>query len=114
MNEVIEVIESYNQYIKNIAPGSYQIAEHLRKEEIQQALRLILQFSEGMGWLMQANDLLNQNDVAVTLKIEQIHEFLEEINNGLEIQDYILVADMFEYEIAPFFEQVAEVESIEQ
>lgn len=114
MNELIEVIESYNQYMKNIAPGSLAIAEHLRNDEIGDALKLILQFSEGMGWVMEASELLQQNSVNVVLKIEQIHEFLEEVNNGLEMQDYVLVADMFEYEIAPFFESVVEIESIEQ
>lgn len=115
MNEVVsEVVESYKQYLKNIAPGSMQIATYLRQDEIQEALQLILKFSEGMGWLVQATDLLSQNDVKTTLQIEQIHEFLNEINNGLEIQDYVLVADMFEYEIAPFFEQAVQIEGIEQ
>lgn len=114
MNEINEVVESYNSYIQHITPGSLQIAEHLRRDEVQHALQLILQFSEGMGWLVQATDLLKENDVTVTLKVEQIHEFLNEINNGLQIQDYVLVADMFEYEIAPFFESVTAIEGIEQ
>lgn len=111
--EVLEVVNSYNQYIKNVAGGSLQIADYLRKDQVQEALQLILQFSEGMGWLVQASDLLQKNEVHVELEIEQIHEFLNEINNGLEIQDYVLVADMFEYEIAPFFEQVKQIEGIE-
>lgn len=114
MTEIIEVVESYNAYIQNVAPGSLQIAEHLRKDEVQEALQMILQFSEGMGWLVQASDLLSQNNVKVNLQVEKIHEFLNEINTGLEIQDYVLVADMFEYEIAPFFEQATQVEGIEQ
>lgn len=114
MNELVEVVESYNSYIKNIAPGSVQIAEHLRKDEIQDALQLILQFSEGMSWLVEASDFLVQNGMNNNLDVTKIHEFLNEINSGLEIQDYVLVADMFEYEIAPFFEQVTEVEGIEQ
>lgn len=114
MNEINEVVESYNQYILNIAPGSLQIAQYLREDNIQQALQMILQFSDGMGWIVQATDLLQQNGVKTVLEIDQIHEFLNEINSGLEIQDYVLVADMFEYEIAPFFEQVTEIEGIEQ
>lgn len=114
MNELTEVIESYNEYIQNIAPGSMQIAEYLRKDEVQQALQLILHFSEGMGWIVQVNELLQQNDVKTNMQIEKIHEFLHEINSGLEIQDYVLVADMFEYEIAPFFEEATKIESIEQ
>lgn len=109
-----EVIESYNQYIKNVASGSLEIAGHLRNDEILEGVQLILHFSEGMGWMMQVSELLQQNNVTVSLEIEKIHEFLEEINNGLEMQDYVLVADMFEYEIAPFFEQVTEIEGFKQ
>lgn len=111
MNEqVLEVIESYNNYIGRVAPGCTQIAEHLRKDEINEAMHMILQFSEGMGWLVQVNELLNQNEVKVELHAEKINNFLNEVNNGLEIQDYVLVADMFEYEIAPFFEEATQIE----
>lgn len=113
MNEVIEVIGSYNEYILKVSPGSIQIAEHLRKDEVQEAMQMILQFSEGMGWLVEASNLLSKNKVTVHLPVEQIHEFLNEINNGLELQDYVLVADMFEYEIAPFFEQLSPIEGFE-
>lgn len=112
--QINEVVTSYNEYIQNIAPGSMKIAEHLRRDEVQEALQMILQFSEGMGWLVQASELLNHKAIKVGLEVEQIHEFLNEINNGLEIQDYVLVADMFEYEIAPFFEEVTQIEGIEQ
>ena len=114
MNELTEVVESYKEYMLKIAPGCIAIANMLRSDDIRTALQLILQFSEGMGWLVQATDLLKENDVIVTLQVEQIHEFLNEINNGLQIQDYVLVADMFEYEIAPFFEQTTAIEGIEQ
>ena len=112
-NPILEVIESYNNYIGKVSSGSLQIAEHLRKDEIDEAMRMILQFSEGMGWLIQASELLNKNDVKVILEVEPINEFLQEINNGLEVMDYVIVADMFEYEIAPFFEQVTKIEGIE-
>lgn len=110
MNEINEVVQSYNEYIQNIAPGSLQIAGFLRQDDVKAAVQLILQFSEGMSWLVQAGELLVQNEVKVNLQAEQIHEFLEEINNGLEIQDYVLVADMFEYEIAPYFEALQRLE----
>lgn len=114
MNELNEVVQSYNEYIGNVAAGSLQIAEHLRKDEVQQALQSILHFSEGMSWLVEAGDALQRNGLQVSLQVEKIHEFLNEINSGLEVQDYVLVADMFEYEIAPFFEQLTKVEGIEQ
>lgn len=108
-NEVLEVIESYNNYIKAVPAGSNTIATLLREEDTQQALQMILNFSDGMNWLVQATELLQQNDVPVEFEIIKVQEFLKEINNGLEIQDFVLVADMFEYEIAPFFEATNEV-----
>lgn len=111
MNEIInEVVESYNDYIQNVASGSQIIADTLRKDQIADAMHMILNFSEGMSWLTDASQLLEGNGVAVNLHIEKIHEFLNEINIGLENQDYVLVADMFEYEITPFFEQVQIIE----
>ncbi len=109
-NEVTELIESFNAYILKIAPGCVAIAELLRSDEIQTALQTILQFSEGMSWLIQSVELLKENDVFVSLDIKKIHDYLMEVNNGLEIHDYVLVADMFEYEIAPFFEQIKIIE----
>ena len=110
---VLDVIESYNQYIKQVSPGCIHIANTLRENQINEALPIILQFTEGMTWLAQAQDLLTKNGVQVELEIEKIHEYLNEINNGLSIQDYVLVADMFEYEIATYFEElelIAEVQ----
>lgn len=113
IKEVIEVIESYNEYLTKVPTGSIGIANSLRKDQTQEALQLILDFSDGMGWLAQATELLQKNDVHTSLDITKIHEFLNEINNGLEIQDYVLVADMFEYEIAPFFEEVVPLKGID-
>lgn len=109
---VIEAIESYNEYLSKVANGCNIIAAYLREDNIQLALKSILQFSEGMTWLTEISELLKKNDIQVELNIEQIHGFLHEINNGLEMQDYILVADMFEYEIAPFFDQVSPIQGI--
>jgi len=108
---LIETIESYNDYLDKVMPGCLKIAENLRQDEIESALQMILQFSEGMDWLVQACNLFVRNEVRVSLEVETIHEFLNEVNNGLEMQDYVLVADMFEYEVAPFFGKAQRVES---
>lgn len=103
---IVETMDSYNQYVQNLIVASDQIAEGLRNENVQNALHLILQFSEGLNWLVDVNKKLTGLGYPQELLVEQIHEYLHEINAGLEIQDYILVADMFEYEIKPFFENV--------
>lgn len=103
MNDIIEV---YNNYLENVPKGTVRIAEQLREDNMQEAFIAIKDFSEGVLWLSQASDLLKQNGAHVKLDILKIQDFLVEVNEGLEKQDYVIVADMFEYEIAPFFEKV--------
>ncbi|UED80923.1 hypothetical protein FH508_0003235 [Lysinibacillus sp. CD3-6] len=104
--EIKELIGSYNDYVKKIPVGAIYIANYLREDNLNNALTAIKDFSEGVLWLSEASDLLVKNGAEAALNIEQIQEFLIEVNDGLEKQDYVLVADMFEYEIAPFFEAV--------
>lgn len=108
---VTDTIESYNNYLKRLPNGCLQIAEHLRNNEVSDALKMILDFSEGATWLVDASSLLQSMQITVDLPVTKIHEFLNEVNSGLEIQDYVVVADMFEYEIAPFFEACAAIEA---
>lgn len=110
MTEILmETVQSYNEYLPRVVAGSQEIADNLRSDNVAVALTMILDFSEGMSWLVEAIDLFKINEVNVELQIDKIHEFLNEINAGLEMQDYVLVADMFEYEIAPFFEEAAPI-----
>lgn len=105
MNILNEVIESYNAYIEKVPNGSIYIAEQLREDNLQEALVAIKDFSEGALWLSQVSELLKKNGAIAELNIIKIEEFLIEVNKGLEMQDFVLVADMFEYEIGPFFEE---------
>lgn len=111
MDEVVlETMQSFNQYIHNIISGCDDVSELLRTNSAKEALALILQFSEGLDWIVEINEKLTnlgyENDIQVTA----LHQFLEAINDGLEQQDYYLVADLFEYEIKPFFEAISAYE----
>lgn len=111
MNEMIqESLESYKSYAVNLPNGCQKIADYLREDAIVEAGTTIAQFSEGLSWLVDMNKLLYQHDLLPQLAESRIYEFLNEINNGLEIQDFVIVADMFEYEIKPFLQE--HVESI--
>ncbi|MBG9454821.1 hypothetical protein ABE61_12390 [Lysinibacillus sphaericus] len=106
MEQVQGVIDSYNLYIENITTGVQYIATQLRLDGTEEMFVAIKDFSEGVIWLSQVTELLKPYDIDTQLDITKIEEFLIEINKGLEIKDYIIVADMFEYEIAPFFEEL--------
>ncbi|MFC9541771.1 hypothetical protein ACFTQ7_18100 [Lysinibacillus sp. NPDC056959] len=103
---ILSTMESYNQYIDVVFTETEKIVKSLRDGNIQVAIKNILDFSEGVDWMAQVNEKLAILGYENSLYIKKIHEFLEEINSGLEIQDFLLVADIFEYEIKPFFERV--------
>lgn len=105
MNElIIETQQSYNDYLTKLIGGCDEIVGNLQSNNIHQALQLILQFSEGATWLVDINQKLATLGINNELKHESIQEYFSQINTGLEIQDFVLVSDMFEYEIKPFFE----------
>ncbi|WP_019153837.1 hypothetical protein [Robertmurraya massiliosenegalensis] len=106
-NIIFETQQSFYEYINNVSNGSQEISDALREDRIGESLGMIIQFTEGVGWISQVISLMQEQNYFIDIDTSQIHEFLEEINDGLEIQDFIVVADMFEYEIQPFFEEAA-------
>ena len=104
--EVKELFESYQAYLHRVPVGCGNIVEMLRKNFVAEALNDVKDFSEGMMWLLDATALLKSNEVDILFDVFPIIDFLEEINEGLTNQDYLLVADLFEYEIIPFFEKL--------
>jgi hypothetical protein len=104
-NIIYETQESFYQYIERVIEGSQMIADYLREDKVGEAMQLIAQFSEGMSWLAQVIVLMREHRYYIDIVPSKINEFLMEINEGLERQDFVIVADMFEYEIQPFFEE---------
>lgn len=103
---IVETVESYNAYLSKLPAGCKQIAEQFRIDQIQEALNEIKNFTEGIIWMADASGLLKANEVSVDFKLEKIQDFLIEINDALAIQDYNLVADLFEYELVGYFEEM--------
>jgi hypothetical protein len=106
-NLIYETQESFYDYMERVARGSETIANYLREDKVGEAMQLIVQFSEGVAWLIQVILLMKDHHCYIKVNPSQMNEFLVEINEGLERQDYVIVADMFEYEIKPFFEEAA-------
>ncbi|AEH46415.1 hypothetical protein [Parageobacillus thermoglucosidasius] len=107
-NLIYETQDSFYQYIERVAVGTQTIADYLREDKIGEAMQLIAQFSEGIAWLTKVIVLMRKHRYYIDIDPSKINEFLMEINEGLERQDYVIVADMFEYEIQPFFEEAKE------
>lgn len=103
--QVVEFLETYVEYLGKLQAASMTISEKLRADEASEALTIIRDFSEGLSWVAEGNTSLKNHAVDVPFDIEALEAFLNEINDGLTIRDYVLVADLFEYELEPFIGQ---------
>lgn len=106
MENMMELIESYNQYIKKMPNGIQYIYENLRSDNIEVALEAVRNFSEGLMWLNDVATYFNNNNINAKFSIDSIFETLNRLNDGLEKADYFLVADIFEYELLNYFKAV--------
>lgn len=104
-DELKDLRNSYDEYIEKVPAGCIKIAEELRKENMD-ILKSIIDFSEGMEWLITVSEYLYEQGVNTNLSQSHLMDYLNNINEALIQEDFYLVADLFEYEIADYFEKL--------
>lgn len=107
---IIETMLSYNEYLNKLIDGADLISSDIKGDSRRSGLQNILAFSEGIEWLSRVNDKLSTLGYVNEMNINSIQEYLDEINQGLILEDYILVADIFQYEIKPFLQNIKQYE----
>lgn len=104
-NEKIEVLQMANEYLYKLKDGILKLVELIQQENEQKGILLIPEISDGIDWIINVVQLtrdLQKTDVS----LENISEHLEAIIEALENEDYILVSDIFNYEIIPILDAV--------
>lgn len=104
-----EMILTYNEYIVKVEKGCLYIANELRQGN-KNALNEIINFSEGMEWLILVSRELKNENIETNLNEKNLLTYLKEINDAIQQDDLYLVADLFEYEIAAYFKNPAMIE----
>ncbi|MFJ8514658.1 hypothetical protein [Lysinibacillus xylanilyticus] len=102
---ILETIESYNEYLKKVPKGCQFIIDKLNEGAIDEAMDVILQFSEGVSWILEINHRLNKLHFTNQLEVDTIHRLLDDVNNAIELQDFHAVSNIFADQIKPFFEK---------
>lgn len=103
MNELYEVIQSYNEYLRKLPQGCTTIAILLTDNQVTAAKTNINNFSEGLSWLSEAQHLLTLNNINHKLDFTQIDYFLEQINTHIENEAFLKVAEIFETTLYNYF-----------
>ncbi|KGI39717.1 hypothetical protein [Clostridium tetani] len=106
MEQKLEVLETAKNYIDNLKEGIDNIYNYISEGKENNALDLIPDFAEGIEWLSQV--LVLTKDVhKKDLNIDGLNNILNEVVEAIENEDYILVGDLFKYEI---YEKLDEIQ----
>lgn len=105
MNEKIEVLITANEYLNNLEQGIDQLVEAFEKEDYNKGCSIISLVAEGIGWITDVINLTKDIHVE-TIEINEIDKKLEEIVEAIENEDYVLIGDLFKYEISPIIKNI--------
>ncbi len=102
--EKIELLMSADEYCGRLIPGIYRAVELFRGGSEKEAFKYMTNIVDGLQWLIEAlaatADMLPED-----IDVSGINEHLNEMTGAFENQDYILLSDLLEYEIAPAVEE---------
>ncbi|MGL5633626.1 MAG: hypothetical protein ACRCX8_03925 [Sarcina sp.] len=105
MEEKLEVLETANEYLFKLKNGVGQLVGFMNEERESEACMLIPDIAEGIGWIIDVIKLTEDVIGEVDGK-ENLEEQLIEVVNALENQDFVLVGDLFNYEISPILDDI--------
>lgn len=98
MEQKLEALETSKNYIDNLKEAIDSIFNYISEGKENNALDLIPNFAEGIEWLSQIL-VLTKEVHKKDLNIDRLNDILNEVVEAIENEDYILVGDLFKYEI---------------
>ncbi|URZ00973.1 hypothetical protein [Clostridium felsineum] len=108
MSEKIEALKTAAEYIPKLKKGIKDIYEYYEKGEYEKGAEIITEASEGFGWIINliavTKDVLSEE-----LDEAELTEKFSEVIEAMENEDYILVGDLFQYEVYPIIENYERV-----
>lgn len=100
------IYEDYQNYIVKVPAGIKYLLEAFRENRIQEGVDSLKEFLEALTWLVKATEYLRISDLEVKFDINKVITSLEGINEALKYQDFLLVADILEYELHEYFKDL--------
>ena len=105
MSEKIEALGSANEYLFNLKNGINTVVKLINEEKESEGLGMIPDVADGIAWVLDVARL-TEDIIGGIEGLSEINSFLSEIVEALENEDYILVSDLFNYEILPILENL--------
>jgi len=102
-----ETLEMANEYMDNLFSGVKNSVELLYSGNESEGFSLIPSICEGIKWITEVLVLTkNENENEDLDLVNILHGKLEEIIESFENMDYILVADLLNYELLSVLQDI--------
>lgn len=98
MSEQIEALTSVYTYTNNIKDSVINLISYIDTDNYEKAIELINPICEGIDWIIniiRLTDSLHKGNI----NFIELNNRLLELVEALENEDYILLRDLFEYEV---------------
>jgi len=101
-------------YLKKLIPGFEQAADLFRAGSEQEANKYYLQILDGIDWFSQVvsvimspdegeTELPDTDDESLEVRQKKLTDLMSQMLEANENQDWVLLADILEYEMVPFY-----------
>lgn len=107
-NQLLELKESYYEYIAKVPQGLQLIVDFLNNNELENALNGIADLAEGLEFLLKIEQAFVSEGLKINSRIHEAMTIFNEMSDSLENEDYILLKDLVEYELMPIFSSASE------
>jgi len=115
LNEILEknIINAQN-YLKKLLPGIQKAADLFRSGSEQEANKFFINIIDGMDWFSEVMDTIAKVDDLQTEAVvldrknfearqEKLVEWTRQMVEANKNNDWVLLADLLEYEILPYY-----------
>lgn len=101
-----ELMIEYQQYIDKLPNGLQEIVKNIEDENYSMIANQIALFSEGLEWLYASKQYLLTENINTKFSLDTINEHLGTLVEAMEKKDYIMMSDIIQYELIPYFEEL--------
>ena len=107
-------------YLKKLIPGCEQAGDLFRAGNEQEANKYYLQILDGIEWFSQVvsvimspdegeTELPDTDDESLEVRQKKLTDLMSQMLEANENQDWVLLADILEYEMVPFYKDWGEI-----
>jgi hypothetical protein len=110
MKEIVaETLESLNEYIPKLVLACQNTVESLQGGNEATALQMLPPIIEGLEWVLDAVSGEQNNGQLFSIDLKTLTKHFQEMVPAMEMGDYVLLADLLDYELVPILTEWHEI-----